>query len=335
MSKLTDFLGGLEGGGGIGGMPIQIVSSDTLLSPNFSYGIDTSQGVVEVTLPASPIPGDRISFFDAALTWNKNPARIHVNGNQVEQETVALTSYLLNKKAGIQELLFISHLVGWKDISLYSTGVEPVWVGSTVEGAYPVKVASNDLTVNQLKSGNTSQDFTIPDEGFYVIAATGGVSSGSNSASAIETKTGGDTEVKINGTPALVVEGSPFLVTKSYFGIHKMASIPYVHQKTTYVSTPLPFFIFEKIGERQMHAFLNEGLGVGLRNFIVRSVGAVLSDGNYYGVSQESSSILRWLNEGDVISINVGAKGVAASNASAGKDGEFRIYKVEGLAHDL
>lgn len=96
MSKLSQFFGG-----GGGGMPTIIASTDQVVESNTNVGINTSDGQVTVTLPSSPVAGDRILFFDAALTWDKTPAIINTGGNRVEQDVVELTSYSLRGKGGV------------------------------------------------------------------------------------------------------------------------------------------------------------------------------------------------------------------------------------------
>ena len=50
---------------------------------NTIYPVDTTSGVITATLPASPVQGDRIGFYDAAGTWDTNNLTIGRNGNNI------------------------------------------------------------------------------------------------------------------------------------------------------------------------------------------------------------------------------------------------------------
>jgi hypothetical protein len=50
---------------------------------NNIYPVDTTSGAITATLPASPVQGDRIGFYDAAGTWDTNNLTIGRNGNNI------------------------------------------------------------------------------------------------------------------------------------------------------------------------------------------------------------------------------------------------------------
>lgn len=50
---------------------------------NNIYPVDTTSGVITATLPASPVQGDRIGFYDAAGTWDTNNLTVGRNGNNI------------------------------------------------------------------------------------------------------------------------------------------------------------------------------------------------------------------------------------------------------------
>jgi hypothetical protein len=63
----------------------KVVSTSQTLSAKGAQNIavDTSAGVVSITLPASPSPGDRVMFMDAKRTFSTNKLSILRNGNSI------------------------------------------------------------------------------------------------------------------------------------------------------------------------------------------------------------------------------------------------------------
>ena len=344
MSKLTDFLGGIGGGSGIGGMPIQIVSSDTLLSPNYSYGIDTSQGGVEVTLPASPIPGDRISFFDAALAWGQHPAIIRVNGNVVEQENVELDSYSLSKKAGVQELLFINDLVGWKDTSLYKTGVDPMWYGSFLHENYRAEeYVSGRIEADLIYSTSSSKNFVIPSSGYYCFVVSGGSGTGFDDRVSANNPgasgNGGSTIVQDTSGKVYITAKGGLRNSKSFQSAEYLreAVIP-VDYLTDHMSfcPENPVFLLTRIKANTVSDLILDGALFGIDHKKTNG-GKVYGSGStyYQGNGVIDSSVVYYLSEGEELNLHVGARGGVSvgdiSKQSPGISGSVKIYQLKGL----
>lgn len=335
MSKLTDFLGGIGGGSGIGGMPIQIVSSDTLLSPNFSYGIDTSQGVVEVTLPASPIPGDRISFFDAALTWSKNPAMIHVNGNSVQGfDSTHFTTYPLESTGVVQELLFIGSSIGWKDISLYDKGATPHWYGSFL-GNDTQTMDTYYLYNSFLESPISILDVTKSSEvtteqgGVYCIQGAGGTGSYISPVYG-QGRQGGDTIIKVDGNTILTCKGGPGSDTKSYSGRTVIRSEGkrtgvFYSDTLTVINNPALFIKYE---EEDFNDRLTVAEDIDLPTFIINGAEYTRSA---HTASLSPSSILINLAPNQLITVAVGSGASGGSDGTSGAKGRATIHYLGGM----
>lgn len=321
MSKLTDFLGGFGGGGGIGGMPVQIVNSNTTVDPNFSIGIDTSQGSVEVTLPAGPLPGDRIFFFDAALTWNESPAIIHVNGNRVEQDNLELTSYSLFTTGGVQELLFVGDSVGWKDVTLYTTNVKPAWYGSYLAEEYPIieAVSLEDVYKENVLSVTASGEHVVEDSGYYCIVMTGGSGGGGRIVNTTATygRSGGDSRL-------LIDEVFRFRTIGGLGGIEDRANPPgelrcVIAGFMEIVSLGAVGAFASSLEEETTLWNYNPSRLLGIPEVIN-------TGGGGGGYDAHPSSIITHLNTGSILRFEIGARGSAGSTRSPGKAGSAEVY---------
>lgn len=60
-----------------------VVTSNTVTVPNRSYWVNTSGGVVTLTLPATPTPGDFIKVTDLAGTFGTNRCVLARNGQNI------------------------------------------------------------------------------------------------------------------------------------------------------------------------------------------------------------------------------------------------------------
>lgn len=75
---------GTGGGGGGGGLnpPTRLAGAATLTNAKNNVFANTSGGAFTLTLPAAPVDGQTVSFFDNALTWNTNNLTIAANAGQ-------------------------------------------------------------------------------------------------------------------------------------------------------------------------------------------------------------------------------------------------------------
>lgn len=337
MSKLSDFLGGSIFGGGIGGMPIQIVSKNMSLTSNFSYGIDTSYGVIEVTLPSNPLPGDRVILFDAALTWDQNRAIVHVNGHRVEQNTYELDSYSLNKKAGVQELLFINEVSGWKDTSLYKTGVDPMWYGSFLHENYRAEeYVSGRVEAELLHSSSSSGNFVIPSSGYYCFVTAGGSGSGYSNGTPIgSVGRGGETSIKdANGKVYISSSGGQDGENDKPICFAK-ARVPHDVLKADFFCPETPMFYLKRSEANSYLEDLKEGELFGISHREIEG-GVYISSGAYYyyyGYGTRESSVVYFIEEGVELILTVGAGGDITSSKGQrkGNPGSVKIYQLKGL----
>lgn len=65
------------------GKPLQR-TADFAAIPSFRYDVDTTDGAVTATLPASPSEGGEFEFSDFAGTWATNRFLVHPNGQVFE-----------------------------------------------------------------------------------------------------------------------------------------------------------------------------------------------------------------------------------------------------------
>ena len=60
-----------------------LISTNTVALPNRTYWVNTTAGVVTLTLPASPVIGDFIKITDLAGTFGTNNCTVARNGNNI------------------------------------------------------------------------------------------------------------------------------------------------------------------------------------------------------------------------------------------------------------
>jgi hypothetical protein len=87
------------------------VSTNTNLSSNFKYAIDTTSGTLTATLPPFPQTGDEIEIFDILGTWGVNNLVVNNNTHYIEQQKDNL---LCNVRFGLIKLIYTNNNVGWR-----------------------------------------------------------------------------------------------------------------------------------------------------------------------------------------------------------------------------
>ena len=94
-----------------GGNPWQSTSTSITITANDRYFVNTSGGVVTITLPASPQTGDQVSILDLASTFDTNNCTIGRNGLKI----MGLTENLvLNVEDEAITLVYTGATYGWK-----------------------------------------------------------------------------------------------------------------------------------------------------------------------------------------------------------------------------
>ena len=84
----------------------------TVASGN-GYFINTSGGVITVTLPSSPSAGDIVAFKDYGNTWDTNAVTIGRNGSKINGQCANAT---LNTESQSVTLIYVDGVKGWQDI---------------------------------------------------------------------------------------------------------------------------------------------------------------------------------------------------------------------------
>ena len=87
-----------------------IISSDTTLSANTNYFIDTSVSAIDVTLPASPVIGSRVTIVDMAGSAETNNITIRRNSEKIQRLSQDLT---VNADSASFKLVYSNSTYGW------------------------------------------------------------------------------------------------------------------------------------------------------------------------------------------------------------------------------
>jgi hypothetical protein len=134
----------------------------TVASGN-GYFINTSGGVITVTLPSSPSAGDIIALKDYGNTWDTNNVTLARNGSKINGTCECAT---LNTESQSVTLIYVDGTKGWQDIH-DST--------ANVTGAAFIEATGGNTTIT---SGDFKTHIFTADGCFQVTAA--GTASGSN-----------------------------------------------------------------------------------------------------------------------------------------------------------
>jgi hypothetical protein len=181
-----------------------ISNSYELVDENFTaeigknYAVDTSSGVVSVTLPTNPQTGEVVGFADAKGTWATNAITILRNGKNIEGSEINFSN---NASGTFFVVLFIDNTTGWR---VLTSGTKPLnltaptvagtyeftsnngtWTGSPTSYSYQWQLSTNGTSGWANISGATSSTYTglEADEGKYV--RIGVVATNSNGPSTV------------------------------------------------------------------------------------------------------------------------------------------------------
>ena len=76
--------GAIGGGGGVSSYKFLATGSSYTANSTDRLAVDTSGGIVTVTLPATPSGGDIVEFFDKEVSWATNNLTVARNGSTIE-----------------------------------------------------------------------------------------------------------------------------------------------------------------------------------------------------------------------------------------------------------
>jgi len=76
--------GAIGGGGGVSSYKFLATGSSYTANSTDRLAVDTSGGIVTVTLPATPSSGDIVEFFDKEVSWATNNLTVTRNGSTIE-----------------------------------------------------------------------------------------------------------------------------------------------------------------------------------------------------------------------------------------------------------
>jgi len=158
----------------------------TVASGN-GYFLNTTSGVITVTLPSSPSAGDIVSFKDYAKTWDTNAVTVARNGSKIAG---ACLNAVLTTEAQSITLIYVDGTQGWIDIQDSTANVTgaPNYVAATggnatiTCGDFKTHIFTADGPFNVTSQGNPTGSIAFD---YLVVAggASGGASMSNGSGS--------------------------------------------------------------------------------------------------------------------------------------------------------
>lgn len=94
---------------------VDVLNTNYAASPFDQCWVSTSATAVTVTLPASPVKGDAIRFFDIARTFSARNLTIARNSKPIQGDAADLT---VNTNGAAFELVFYDNTYGWRIFSI-------------------------------------------------------------------------------------------------------------------------------------------------------------------------------------------------------------------------
>jgi hypothetical protein len=151
----------------------------TAVSGN-GYFINTTSGIITVTLPASPTAGDIIALKDYANTWDSNAVTLGRNSSKINGQCY---DAILNTEAESVTMIYVDGTKGWQSVQGGTTDVTGAGYicasggdATLTCGDYKTHVFTGDgtFTVNSLGSPTAN---TLD----YLVVAGGGAGGGQGS----------------------------------------------------------------------------------------------------------------------------------------------------------
>jgi len=87
------------------------VSANTTIKVNEEVFVDTTSGIVTLTLPATAVTGNRVRIIDAKGTWGTNKCVVARNGNKIHGATADLD---LTVPGDFLDLVYTSPTTDWR-----------------------------------------------------------------------------------------------------------------------------------------------------------------------------------------------------------------------------
>lgn len=177
--------------------------TNTNLSSNRKYAIDTLSTILTATLPQNPNYGDEIELFDVRGVWSTN-SLVVVSNNYIEQRLEPLNC---NVRFGLIKLIYTNDNIGWRIIPYPRHNVQPILAPNVsiqtnkLSGYTPLTVnltgvnnlgediAPVSTWIWNLTGGNTPQfttqnvTYTYQTSGTYVVNLTASNSVGTDTDS--------------------------------------------------------------------------------------------------------------------------------------------------------
>jgi phage-related tail fiber protein len=162
------------GGDAAGGETFQLISANTTAVSKTVYGVDTTAGIVELTLPATPAVNDTVSFYDAASKFGLNKLVLKRNG----QSIMGLVEDVdVNQSGTTSRLVFVGGTTGWMFVggvlqpSEASTPTVATYTKATAGTRNLTRVAGEGKLYADTRLGNVSivLDNTFIDQDHVVV----------------------------------------------------------------------------------------------------------------------------------------------------------------------
>ena len=151
--------------------PFTAVSGD-------GFFVNTTSGVITVTLPASPSAGDIVAFKDYAGTWDSNEVTLCRNGSKING---ACFNAALSTENQSVTLIYVDGTKGWQDINDSTSGVTGgsfiSATGGTIttDGLFKIHTFTSSGTFCVSSVSNLPVNNTVS----YLVVAGGGSGGGS------------------------------------------------------------------------------------------------------------------------------------------------------------
>ena len=137
------------------------------------YFVNTSGGVVTVTLPASPSAGDVVAIKDYADTFNANNVTVGRNGSKISGEALCAT---LNTEGDSISLVYVDATRGWVNVNTDDSVVGASFItatGGTITTVctnFKVHTFTSSGCFQVTAAGNAAGSNTVS----YMVVAGGG-----------------------------------------------------------------------------------------------------------------------------------------------------------------